>query len=102
MSLIMLTSGLLCLGLYGVLTRRDLVAVLASVEVMLGAGTIQLAAFSTTLTAASSASAAASGQGYTLAILVLAAAEAAVGLALLVVLVRSGRTGTDQIQEVRG
>ncbi len=103
MSLLMLTSGLLCLGLYGVLTRRDLVAVLASVEVMLGAGTIQLAAFSTALNVtATSASAAATGQGYTLAILVLAAAEAAVGLALLVVLVRLGRTRTDQIEEVRG
>ena len=107
MSLIMLSSGLFCLGLYGVLTRRDLVAVLASVEVMLGAGTIQLAAFSTTLkaefsAATATAATAATGQGYTLAILVLAAAEAAVGLALLVVLVRSGRTRTDQIQEVRG
>jgi NADH-quinone oxidoreductase subunit K len=103
-SLLVLTSALLCLGLYGVLTRRDLVALLASVEVMLGAGTIQLAAFSTTLVAkgASSGAAAAAGQGYTLAIMVLAAAEAAVGLALLVVLVRSGRTRTDQIEEVRG
>jgi NADH-quinone oxidoreductase subunit K len=120
MSLLVLTSALLCIGLYGVLTRRDLVALLASVEVMLGAGTIQLAAFSTALrasagsaagaapgpsaaaAAAASATAAAAGQGYTLAILVLAAAEAAIGLALLVVLVRSGRTRTDQIEEVRG
>lgn len=104
MSLLLLTSAMLCLGLYGVLTRRDLVALLASVEVMLGAGTIQLAAFSTTLVAngATSPAAAASGQGYTLAIMVLGAAEAAVGLALLVVLVRSGRTRTDQIEEVRG
>jgi len=103
MSLLLLTSALFCLGLYGVLTRHDLVALLASVEVMLGAGTIQLAAFSTTLIATgTSAASAASGQGYTLAILVLAAAEAAIGLALLVVLVRSGRTRTDQIEEVRG
>jgi NADH:ubiquinone oxidoreductase subunit K len=102
MSLVLLVSGLFCLGLYGVLTRRDLVALLASVEVMLGAGTIQLAAFSTTLAATGTAASAAAGQGYTLAIMVLAAAEAAVGLALLVVLVRSGRTRTDQIEEVRG
>jgi NADH:ubiquinone oxidoreductase subunit K len=100
--LLMLTSALFCLGLYGVLTRRDLVAVLASVEVMLGAGTIQLAAFATSLRATATAASAAAGQGYTLAILVLAAAEAAIGLALLVVLVRAGRTRTDQIEEVRG
>jgi NADH:ubiquinone oxidoreductase subunit K len=83
-------------GLYGVMTRRDLVAVLASVEVMLGGASLLLVSY------AAAGTAPAGGQGYALLVLAVGAAEAAVGIALLVSLVRRGRSRTDQISEVRG
>jgi len=39
-SLLVVSMLLFSVGLYGVLTRRDLVAVLASIEVMLGSATL--------------------------------------------------------------
>lgn len=96
MNSLILSCVLIGLGLYGVLTRRDLVAVLASIEVMLGGAQLMLAAY------AAGTAAAATAQGLTIIVLSTAAAEAAVGLALLVALVRRSRTRTDQIEEVRG
>jgi NADH:ubiquinone oxidoreductase subunit K len=93
---LLLSCGLVAAGLYGVLTRRDLVAVLASIEVMLGGAQLLLVAYE----AGSSAPGAA--QGLTIIVLAVAAAEAAVGLALVVTLVQRGRTRTDEIEEVRG
>lgn len=96
MTALLLSCGLVAAGLYGVLTRRDLVAVLASIEVMLGGAQLLLVAYE----AGSSAPGAA--QGLTIIVLAVAAAEAAVGLALVVTLVQRGRTRTDEIEEVRG
>jgi len=87
---------LISIGLYGLLTRRDIVAVLASIEVMLGGAQLLLATYSAGVTQASAA------QGITVIVLATVGAEAAVGLALLVALVRRNRTRTDQIEEVRG
>lgn len=96
MTTLILASTLIAVGLYGVLSRRDLVAVLASIEVMLGGASLLFVAY------AAGGTAAAAGQGYGLLILAVGAAEAAVGIALLVALVRRGRTRTDEITEVRG
>lgn len=85
------------LGLYGTLTRRDLVAVLACVELMLGAANVQLVAFS------AAARAAGTGQALALTFVVLAAAEAAVGLGLVLATVRrTGKSRVDELTEVRG
>ncbi|HEY5467945.1 MAG TPA: NADH-quinone oxidoreductase subunit K [Coriobacteriia bacterium] len=96
MTSLALACVLMSVGLYGLLTRRDIIAVLASIEVMLGGAQLLLAAYSASVTLASAA------QGVTLIVLATIAAEAAVGLALLVALVHRGRTRTDQIEEVRG
>lgn len=96
MTSLTLACILIAVGLYGLLTRRDIVAVLASIEVMLGGAQLLLAAY------AAGVSAPAAAQGVTVIVLATVAAEAAVGLALLVALVRRGRTRTDQIEEVRG
>lgn len=96
MTTLVLACVIVAAGLYGVLTRRDLVAVLASVEVMLGGASLLLAAY------AAAGTAPAAGQGYALFVLAVGAAEAAIGIALLVSLVRRGRSRTDQIMEVRG
>jgi len=96
---LVLAAALIGIGLYGVLTRRQIVAVLASVEVMLGGANLLLVAYGAGLR---TPAASAASQGYALIVLVVIAAEAAVGLALLVTLARHGKTRTDEITEVRG
>jgi NADH:ubiquinone oxidoreductase subunit K len=93
---LLLSSGLMGVGLYGLLTRRELIAVLASIEVMLGGAQLLLAAY------AAGAASPAVAQAVTVIVLAVVASEAAVGLALFIALVRYGRTRTDQIEEVRG
>ena len=97
MNSLLLACALISIGLYGVITRKELVAVLASIEVMLGGAQVLLAAY-----VAGTGAAAGVAQGVTVLVLAVGGAEAAVGLGLLVVLVRHGRTRTDQIEEVRG
>jgi NADH-quinone oxidoreductase subunit K len=99
---VLLSCVLMGIGLYGTLTRRDLVAILASIEVMLGGANLLLVAMSTTYRFAHAGAAARFGGGLGLIVLVLVAAEAAVGLALLVALVRRRRTRVDDIQELAG
>ncbi|ADU32288.1 NADH-quinone oxidoreductase subunit NuoK [Evansella cellulosilytica] len=79
-----LAAILFCIGLYGVLTRRHLVIVLASVELMLNAVNINLVAFSSIGPAAGI-----TGQVFTLFIIAVAAAEVAVGLAILIALYKN-------------
>lgn len=79
-----LAAILFCIGLYGVLTRRHLVIVLACVELMLNAVNINLVAFS-----AIGPAAGIEGQVFTLFIISVAAAEVAVGLAILIALYRN-------------
>ncbi|MBE0475727.1 MAG: NADH-quinone oxidoreductase subunit NuoK [Coriobacteriia bacterium] len=103
MNVLVVCAALFCLGLYGVLVRRDVIGVLASVEVMLGAASVQLIA--SAMTAASSVAGPdpATAEALGLLVLVLAAAEAAVGLALLVSVVkRTGRGRVDELVEVEG
>jgi NADH-quinone oxidoreductase subunit K len=92
-----LAASLFSLGLYGVLTRRDIIAVLASVEVMLGGALVLLVGLG------ASSNSAVKVEGVALMVIVVAAAEAAVGLALLVAVARRNRiTRIDELTEVRG
>lgn len=106
MSLIFLSCALFGLGVYGILVRRDIVAVLASIEVMLGAALVLLVGFGSAARAGSGAVAvkqATSVEGIALMIVVVAAAEAAVGLALLVAIARRrGVARLDELTEVKG
>jgi NADH:ubiquinone oxidoreductase subunit K len=97
-----LASAFIALGLYGVLTRRELIAVLASVEVMLGGATLLLVVLASSIQRTSAAAVLVSGEAVALILLAVVAAEAAVGLALLVALVARGHSRTDEIAEVRG
>jgi len=98
-SILVVTVGLFGVGLYGVLTRRDLVALLASVEVMIGGALLLLV----TLGAAQASAADGGVEATALLVLVLAAAEAAVGLALVVAVAKAARTTrVDELTEVRG
>lgn len=75
-------------GLYGALARRNAIAILMSIELMLNAANINLVAFwrySDTFIDLS-------GQVFALMVIALAAAEAAVGLALIISVYRKRRT----------
>lgn len=101
MSLLVVTVGLFSLGLYGVLTRRDLVAILASVEVMLGAATLLLVGLAATGAPMGAHEGAVEATG--VMVIVLAAAEAAVGLALVISVARRFHTTRiDELAEVKG
>ncbi len=101
MSLLVIAVGLFCIGLYGVLTRRDLVAILASIEVMLGSATLLLVGLAVAGRTVQGSEGMVEGVG--LMVIVLAAAEAAVGLALVISVSRRFKTTRiDEIVKVRG
>jgi NADH-quinone oxidoreductase subunit K len=77
-----LSSVLFAIGVMGVLMRRNAIVVLMSIEIMLNAVNLLLAAFSTYLGDASA-------QVFVFFIMVVAAAEAAVGLSILVMVYRN-------------
>ncbi len=78
---------LFCIGIYGVLARRNAVAILMSVELMLNAVNINLVAFWRYLAPQDM-----SGQAFAAFVFVVAAAEAAVGLAILLFVYRTRRS----------
>ena len=84
---LILAAGLFCIGLYGVLARKNAVAILMGIELMLNAVNINLVAFWHYLSAQIMA-----GQMFTLIVLTVAAAEAAVGLALIISIYRRRST----------
>ncbi len=75
---------LFCIGIYGVLARRNAVGILMGVELMLNAVNINLVAFWRYLNPTDVA-----GQAFALFVLVVAAAEAVVGLALIISVYRN-------------
>lgn len=101
MSLLVVTVGLFSLGLYGILTRRDLVAILASIEVMLGSATLLLVGLAAAGTPIGAHEGAVEATG--VMVIVLAAAEAAIGLALVISIAKRFRTTRiDELTEVKG
>jgi NADH-quinone oxidoreductase subunit K len=80
-----LSSILFCIGVFGVLIRRNAIVVLMCIELILNAVNLLLAAFSTYLS---------DGQGQIMVffIMVVAAAEAAVGLGILVMIYRNTKS----------
>ncbi|HEY8528136.1 MAG TPA: NADH-quinone oxidoreductase subunit NuoK [Paenibacillaceae bacterium] len=96
-SYLTLAAVLFCLGLYGVLTKRNAIVVLLSLELMLNAVNLNLVAFAKygmipSLT----------GHIFTLFTISVAAAEAAVGVAILIVFYRRRVTvNVDEFDELR-
>lgn len=95
--LLIVSAILFCIGLYGVLSRRHIIAVIMSVEIMFNAVNVALVAFSRyTVPAALRFPGAGADverfvlEGQTLAVfvIVVAAAEVALGLALIIALAR--------------
>lgn len=84
---LLLALMLFCLGLYGALTKRNAVAVLFSIELMLNAVNINLVAFSKFGVNPNLV-----GQVFSLFTIMVAAAEVAVGLAILIAIYRNRAT----------
>ena len=80
-------AALFCTGIYGVLARRNAIAILMGIELMLNAVLINLVAFWRYL-----ASTALNGQAFAVVVFAVAAAETAVGLALIISIYRNRRT----------
>ena len=80
---------LFCVGIYGVLSRRNAVLVLMSVEMMLASVTINLVAFGEILNAGPGADPLLSGQVFALFVIAVGAAEVGVGLAIILLLYRN-------------
>jgi NADH:ubiquinone oxidoreductase subunit K len=78
---------LFCVGVYGVLSRRNAVLVLMSVELMLASVTINLVTFGAVLGEAGDALL--TGQVFALFVLAVGAAEVGVGLAIVLLLYRN-------------
>ena len=81
------SAALFCIGLFGVLSRKNAVTILMGIELMLNAANINLVAFWRYLYAPEM-----SGLVFVIIIFAAAAAEAAVGLALFVSVYRRRQT----------
>ena len=79
---LLLSAAIFCIGVFGILTRRNALVFLMSVELMLNAENINLIAFSWyhgNIT----------GQVFSLFTMALAAAEVAVGIGIILVIYRN-------------
>ncbi|OMH36133.1 NADH-quinone oxidoreductase subunit NuoK [Motiliproteus sp. MSK22-1] len=93
---LVLAAMLFCLGLLGILVRRNLVFMLMSLEIMLNAAALAFVV-------AGSVWQEADGQVMFLLVLALAGSEVAVGLALVVQLQRRTKTvDIDTLNRMRG
>ncbi len=84
---LILAAALFCIGLFGVLTRKNAIAILLSIELMLNAVNINLVAFWRYLDPARM-----TGQAFAIIVFAVAAAEVAVGLALIISVYRRRNT----------
>jgi NADH-quinone oxidoreductase subunit K len=92
-----LAAALFCVGLYAVLARRNAVAALMGVVLMLNAVLVNLVAFWRCVEIET-----ASGQVFALLVVLVTATEALVGLALAVTLWRSrGAAALDEVESLK-
>ena len=82
---------LFIIGVAGVLTRRNIIVIFMSIELILNAANLNFIAFSRYLSETGSVNALA-GQIFTVFVIVVAAAEAAIGLGIVIALYRNKET----------
>lgn len=88
-----LAAAMFCLGIYGVLSRRNAIGILMGIELMLNAVILNIVAFWRYLNPS-----VVSGQVFAIIVLAVAASEAAVGLALIISIYR--RKGTVVAEDI--
>lgn len=82
-----LSAILFSIGIYGILTRRNAIAILMSLELMFNAVNINLVAFNRFIKPDQYV-----GQIFAIFVIVVAAAEATVGLAIVLLIYRNWRS----------
>jgi len=93
---LMLSAVLFCMGVYGVLARKNGVLVLMSIELMLNAVNINLVAFGAFRDTVA-------GQTFALFVIAIAAAEVGVGLAIILLIFRNRHSvDIDHIDAMKG
>ena len=91
-----LSALIFCVGLAGVLSRRNPLVVLLSLELLLNAGNLALVAFSRMVGNQD-------GQVFAIVVMVVAACEVVVGLGLIVAIFRRRLPlDVDELRELRG
>ena len=91
-----LSAILFCMGVLGVLIRRDPLVIFMSIEVMLNAANLALVAFG-------QRHGTVEGQALVFFVMCVAAAEVAVGLAIIVAIFRQRRRlSVDELSSLRG
>ena len=85
--ILIFAAALFSIGLYGVLARKNAIAILMGVELMLNAVNVNLVAFWRYLSPT-----VITGQAFAVMVFAVAAAEVAVGLALFISIYRSRST----------
>ncbi|WP_396033075.1 NADH-quinone oxidoreductase subunit NuoK [Candidatus Cyanaurora vandensis] len=80
-------AALFCIGIYGLVTSRNAVRVLMSIELLLNAVNLNFLAFSSYVDPVNIR-----GQLFTIFIIAVAAAEAAIGLAIVLAIYRNRNT----------
>lgn len=79
-----LSAALFCIGVFGVLSRRNAIGILMGIELMLNAANINLVAFGRYLHPQ-----VLTGHVFAIFVMTVAAAEAAVGLAIIIAIYRN-------------
>ena len=93
---LLVSHALFCLGVYGILTRRNAIGLLLAVELILNAAALNFVLFSRAFGHAEA-------QAFALFIIALAACEAVVGLAIVISLSRhAGTVLADQVDLLKG
>jgi len=86
---------LFTIGLIGVVTRKNIILILLSLEILLSAVNLTFVAFSSSLGNLT-------GQIMVFFVMIVAAAEVTVGLAIAVVLARqAGKVNADELRELK-
>jgi NAD(P)H-quinone oxidoreductase subunit 4L len=93
---LLLAAVLFCIGVYGVIARRNAVLVLMSIELILNAVNLNLVAFALM-------NGAVDGLVFALYVIAVAAAEVGVGLAMVLMIYRNRRSiSLDELSEMKG
>ena len=91
-----LAAILFCIGVYGVVARKNAVLVLMSIELILNSVNLNLVAFSLR-------NGSVDGQTFALYVITVAAAEVGVGLSLVLLIYRNRRSiSLDDLSEMKG
>jgi NADH:ubiquinone oxidoreductase subunit K len=93
---LLLAAVLFCIGVYGVIARRNAVLVLMSIELILNAVNLNLIAFAMR-------NGSPDGHTFALYVIAVAAAEVGVGLGMVLLIYRNRKTiALDDLSEMKG